>query len=188
MPLTTVAEVVITNDGGIRTTRTSQGKVNVKCPRNVFLSILRKKSSCCLVTSALHSQTSKIHPLASGIVLPLAFSSWNSHALIWDGIGQELVSDPEPRGNLLRATAMTMLWQRVCETESSVLGLGLKPPDSFHKLLCHMVAVLGTVGLKLNLWHEVKIKKKINPSVLHYRLPEASRLCSCLPLYSTERI
>lgn len=145
----------------------------------------RKQSSHCFFTSALHSQTSKIHLLVSEIILLLPFSSWNFHASIWAG------RDHEPTWawrNSVRATVVLTLWQQVCEADSSVLGLGLKPPDSLHKLLYHMVAVLGTVGLKLNLWHEVKIKKKINPSVLHYRIPEASKLCACLSLYSAKRI
>lgn len=38
---TAAAGMVITNDGGIRMARASQGKVNAKCPPNVFLSMLR---------------------------------------------------------------------------------------------------------------------------------------------------
>lgn len=38
--LTAIAGTVIASDGGIRMARASQGKVNAKCPPNVFLSML----------------------------------------------------------------------------------------------------------------------------------------------------
>lgn len=185
--LTAVAGAVITNDSGIRMVRASQGKVNAKCPPNVFLSMLE---------SNLHIAFSHLRCTARLLKYILWFLR-SFHCCLFlakismpqFGLAETMSWYPTwARRNSVRATVVLTLWQQVCEADSSVLGLGLKPPDSLHKLLYHMVAVLGTVGLKLNLWHEVKIKKKINPSVLHYRIPEASKLCACLSLYSAKRI
>lgn len=170
-------------------TRTSQERVNVKCPPNVFLSMLKRGLSVAFSHLRCPARLLKYILWFLGLLYHwFFFSGWKFPCpdlrwhQPWAGIR------PWAQRNLVRATVTLTLWQRICEADSSVLGLGLKPPDSLHNLLYHMVAVLGTVGLKLNLWHEVKIKKKINPSVLHYHIPEASGLCSCLCLYSTERI
>lgn len=137
----------------------------------------RTKTSCCLSTSALHSQTSKIHSLVSGIILPLTFSSWKfpCPSLRWHRPWASIQAPALSNLVLVRAAVTVPSWPKICKAPFSVLGFGLKPPDSLYKLLNHMVAGLGTVGLKLNLWHEVKIKRSL--SVLHYHIPEASRLC-----------
>lgn len=122
----------------------------------------RTKTSCCLSTSALHSQTSKIHSLVSGIILPLTFSSWKfpCPSLRWHRPWASIQAPALSNLVLVRAVVTVPSRPQICKAPFSVLRFGLKPPDSLYKLLNHMVAGLGTVGLKLNLWHEVKIKRK----------------------------